>query len=125
MPQFERHDGNSHIRWKSVLRTVSAPIDLDAYAGLLRRDGVLAMVGVSTDVLPLHAMTLLGNGRSIAGSLFGSIDETQEMLDFAASHNVSAQIELISADRINEAYERILSSDVRYRFVIDNATLGD
>ncbi|MBH0121382.1 NAD(P)-dependent alcohol dehydrogenase [Rhodococcus sp. CX] len=106
-----------------VLNTVSAPIDINAHLGLLRLGGTLASVGVSTEPLPLNAFALMTNGRNIAGSQFGGIRETQEMLDFCADTGVTAEIELIPAERINEAYERVLSSDVRYRFVVDNASL--
>ncbi|MFC4069056.1 NAD(P)-dependent alcohol dehydrogenase [Actinoplanes subglobosus] len=107
-----------------ILNTVSAPIDVDAHLGMLRRDGTLANVGVTTEPLAYNPFALMTNGRAVVGSQFGGIRETQEMLDFAAEHQVTADIELISADRINEAYQRVLDSDVRYRFVIDNATLA-
>jgi uncharacterized zinc-type alcohol dehydrogenase-like protein len=106
-----------------VLNTVSAPIDVNAHLGLLRIGGTLASVGVSTEPLPLNVFALMTNGRNVAGSMFAGIGETQEMLDFCAEHGVTAEVELIGAERINEAYERVLASDVRYRFVIDNATL--
>ena len=111
-------------RFDIVLNTVSAPIDVDAYVGLLRREGTLANVGVTTQTLPYNPFSLMSNGASISGSSFGGIRETQEMLDFCAEHDLTAEIELVAADRINEAYERVLASDVRYRFVIDNATLS-
>jgi uncharacterized zinc-type alcohol dehydrogenase-like protein len=107
-----------------VLNTVSAPLDLNAYLGLLRMDGTLANVGVTTEPMPLNVFTLMANGRNIAGSYFASIRETQEMLDFCAEHNVVADIEIIPAEAVNDAFARVLASDVRYRFVIDNATLG-
>ncbi|WP_043497288.1 NAD(P)-dependent alcohol dehydrogenase [Georgenia sp. SUBG003] len=106
-----------------VLNTVSAPIDVNAYLGLLRLRGTLASVGVTTETLPLNVFSVLTNERTLAGSQFGGIRETQEMLDFCAEHGVTADVELISADRINEAFDRVLRSDVRYRFVIDAATL--
>jgi uncharacterized zinc-type alcohol dehydrogenase-like protein len=107
-----------------VLNTVSAPVDLDAYLGLLRLRGTLATVGATTEPMPVNVFSLFGNERTVAGSQFGSIRETQEMLDFCAEHGVSAEVELIRAEQINEAYQRVLTSDVRYRFVIDNATLA-
>jgi alcohol dehydrogenase (NADP+) len=107
-----------------IINTVSAPLDLDAYLRLLRLDGTLVNVGAPAEALPLHVFTLFGNRRSFAGSGIGSIGETQEMLDFCAEHGIAPEIELITADYINEAYERVLKSDVRYRFVIDTASLA-
>lgn len=107
-----------------IINTVSAKIDLDAYLSLLRLNGTMVNVGAPADALPLHVFTLFNQRRSFAGSGIGGIRETQEMLDFCAGHGIAPEIELISADAINEAYERVLSSDVRYRFVIDTATLG-
>ena len=107
-----------------IVNTVSAGIDLDAYLSLLRLDGTLVNVGAPAEPLPLSVFTLFGNRRSFAGSGIGSIAETQEMLDFCAEHSIAPETELISAEAINEAYERVLKSDVRYRFVIDTATLA-
>ena len=107
-----------------IINTVSAKIDLDAYLSLLGLNGTMVNVGAPADPLPLHVFTLFNQRRSFAGSGIGSIRETQEMLDFCAEHGIAPEIEVISADAINEAYERVLSSDVRYRFVIDTATLG-
>lgn len=107
-----------------IINTVSAPLNLDAYLRLLRLDGTMVNVGAPPEALPLHVFTLFGNRRSFAGSSIGSIGETQEMLDFCAEHGIAPEVELIAADKINEAYERVLASDVRYRFVIDTATLG-
>ncbi len=107
-----------------IINTVSARIDVDAYLGLLAVDGVLVNVGAPAEPLSLNVFALLSNRRSYAGSMIGGIAETQEMLDFCAEHGLGAEIELVSADQINEAYERVLASDVRYRFVIDGATLG-
>ena len=106
-----------------IVNTVSAPLDIDRYLGLLRLDGTMVNVGAPPEPLPVHVFTLFGNRRSFAGSGIGSIGETQEMLDFCASHGIAPETELISGDLINDAYERVLSSDVRYRFVIDTATL--
>jgi len=110
-------------RFDLIVNTVSAPLDLDRYLRLLRLDGTMVNVGAPPQPLPITVFTLFGNRRSFAGSGIGSIAETQEMLDFCAEHGIAPETELISADRINDAYERVLSSDVRYRFVIDTATL--
>ena len=107
-----------------IINTVSAKIDLDAYLSLLGLNGTMVNVGAPADPLPLHVFTLFNQRRSFAGSGIGSIRETQEMLDFCAEHGIAPEIEVISADAINEAYDRVLSSDVRYRFVIDAATLA-
>jgi len=107
-----------------IINTVSAPLDLDAYLRLLRLDGTMVNVGAPPEALPLRVFTLFGNRRTFAGSSIGSIGETQEMLDFCAEHGIAPAVELISAEQINEAYERVLSSDVRYRFVIDAGTLA-
>jgi uncharacterized zinc-type alcohol dehydrogenase-like protein len=106
-----------------ILDTVSAPHDLDAYLSLLKRDGTLVLVGASPDPLAVDAFSLIHRRRSLAGSLIGGIAETQEMLDYCAEHGIVCDIEKISIDQINEAYERMLKSDVKYRFVIDLATL--
>jgi uncharacterized zinc-type alcohol dehydrogenase-like protein len=107
-----------------IVNTVSsADIDLNAYLSLLRLDGTLVNVGAPPEPLPVAVFTLFGNRRSFAGSGIGSIAETQEMLDFCAEHDVRPEIEVISADEINDAYERVLRADVRYRFVIDISTL--
>jgi alcohol dehydrogenase (NADP+) len=106
-----------------IINTVSAELDLNAYLRLLRLDGTFVSVGAPPQPLPVRVFTLFGNRRSFAGSSIGSIAETQEMLDFCAEHEVFAEAEVISAEQINDAYERVMSSDVRYRFVIDTATL--
>ncbi|WP_029150530.1 NAD(P)-dependent alcohol dehydrogenase [Microbacterium indicum] len=106
-----------------IINTVSAPLDIDAYLRTLRPEGALVNVGLPPEALPIHVSSLIGGGKTFAGSAIGSIGETQEMLDFSAEHGIAPEIELISADRINEAYERVVASDVRYRFVIDTATL--
>ncbi|TZF91525.1 NAD(P)-dependent alcohol dehydrogenase [Cognatilysobacter lacus] len=108
-----------------ILDTVAAPHVLDAFTSLLKRDGTLCLVGVPADPHPSPSIGLLIFGRrSIAGSLIGGIAETQEMLDFCAEHGIVSDIEMIPADGINEAYERMLRSDVKYRFVIDIASLA-
>jgi len=107
-----------------IINTVSASIDINAYLSLLAADGTLVNVGAPAEPLPVRAFSLIGMRRSFAGSNIGSIAETQEMLDFCAEHGIAPETELVSADYINEAYERVLASDVRYRFVIDIATLA-
>jgi alcohol dehydrogenase (NADP+) len=110
-------------RFDLIVNTVSAAIDVDAYLSLLAVDGALVNVGAPAEPLSLNAMSLIGGRRTYAGSMIGGIAETQEMLDFCAAHGIGAEVEVIAADRVNEAYERVLASDVRYRFVIDAATL--
>ncbi|TWV30452.1 NAD(P)-dependent alcohol dehydrogenase [Streptomyces misionensis] len=111
-------------RFDLIVNTVSAAIDLNAYLGLLAVDGTLVNVGAPAEPLSLHVMSLIGGRRSFAGSLIGGIALTQEMLDFCAEHNIGAEVEVVPADKVNEAYERVLASDVRYRFVIDIKTLA-
>ena len=106
-----------------IICTVSAPIDWNAYLGLLKLEGAMVLVGVPEHPVPVHAFPLITGRRSLSGSMIGSIRETQEMLDFCGQHGIASEIETISASQINEAYERVLKSDVRYRFVIDMATL--
>ncbi|HEY0078109.1 MAG TPA: NAD(P)-dependent alcohol dehydrogenase [Pyrinomonadaceae bacterium] len=106
-----------------ILDNVSARHDINAYLNLLKVDGTLILVGAPEEPLPVAAFSLIPTRRSFAGSTIGSIAETQEMLDFCAEHNITADIELINIQQINEAYERLLKSDVRYRFVIDIASL--
>ncbi|WP_458245385.1 NAD(P)-dependent alcohol dehydrogenase [Streptomyces sp. MAI_2237] len=106
-----------------ILSTVSAPLDLDAYLSLLRTDGAFVNVGAPEEPVKLNLFSVIGGRKTLAGSGIGGIRETQEMLDFCAEHGFGAEIELIGADQINEAYERVLSSDVRYRFVIDASTI--
>ncbi|MGN6282492.1 NAD(P)-dependent alcohol dehydrogenase [Frateuria sp.] len=108
-----------------ILNTVAASHDLDAYTRLLKRDGTLCLVGVPEHAHPSPSVgNLIFGRRSIAGSLIGGIAETQEMLDFCAEHGIVADIEMIPAQQINEAYDRMQRSDVKYRFVIDNASLA-
>ncbi|ROV67297.1 NAD(P)-dependent alcohol dehydrogenase [Streptomyces globisporus] len=106
-----------------ILSTVSAPLDFGAYLGLLRTEGTLVNVGAPEEPISLNLFSLILGNRSIAGSAIGGIKETQEMLDFCAVHGLGAEIEVIEASQVNEAYERVLASDVRYRFVIDTATI--
>jgi alcohol dehydrogenase (NADP+) len=108
-----------------ILNTVAAPHDLDAYLQLLKRDGTMTLVGAPAEAHPSpNVFGLILRRRSIAGSLIGGIRETQEMLDFCAGHGLVSDIELIPMNYINTAYERMLKSDVRYRFVIDMASLA-
>ncbi|MGY1426357.1 NAD(P)-dependent alcohol dehydrogenase [Lysobacter sp. A289] len=108
-----------------ILNTVAAPHDLDAFFVLLKRDGTMTLVGAPATPHPSpQVFNLIAKRRSLAGSLIGGIPETQEMLDFCAEHDIVADIEMIRADEINEAYERMLKGDVKYRFVIDNASLN-
>ncbi|GAA3638746.1 NAD(P)-dependent alcohol dehydrogenase [Kineosporia mesophila] len=107
-----------------IINTVSASIDISAHLRLLKVDGTLVNVGAPEDPLPVNAFALIGGRRSWAGSSIGGIRETQEMLDFCAEHHLGAEIEVIPAEKINEAYDRVLASDVRYRFVIDTSTIN-
>jgi uncharacterized zinc-type alcohol dehydrogenase-like protein len=107
-----------------ILNTVSAPLDLDAYLRLLTLDGAMVNVGAPPEPLPIQVFSLFHNRRSFAGSSIGGIPETQEMLDFCGEHGIAPETELISADRINEAWDRVLASDVRFRFVIDAKTFA-
>lgn len=108
-----------------IVNTVSANLDISKYLGLLAVDGTLVELGLPERPIEVKAGALIRNRRSFAGSMIGGIAQTQEMLDFCAAHGVGAEVEVISADRINEAYERVVASDVRYRFVVDIATLGN
>ena len=109
-------------RFDFILDTVSAPHDYNAYLELLKRDRTMVLVGIP-DPIPLSASSLVRQRRHLAGSLIGGIRETQEMLDFCAEHGVLSEVEVIPIQKVNEAYERVLRSDVRYRFVIDMASL--
>ncbi|WP_395795074.1 NAD(P)-dependent alcohol dehydrogenase [Aquimonas sp.] len=110
-------------RFDLILDTVSAVHDLNSALNLLRTDGTLVLVGVPEQALPVQPFALIGRRRRLAGSLIGGIAETQEMLDFCAEHGVLADIETVAMADINQAWERLLKNDVRYRFVIDMATL--
>ncbi|WP_307851665.1 NAD(P)-dependent alcohol dehydrogenase [Williamsia sp. CHRR-6] len=107
-----------------IVNTVSVNLPLDKYLSLLAINGTLVELGVPEHPLEIRAFSLLTNRRSIAGSLVGGIAETQEMLDFCAEHHIGAEIETITADQVNEAYDRVVKSDVKYRFVIDIASLA-
>jgi len=108
-----------------IINTVAAPHDLDAFLSLLKRDGAMTLVGAPATPHPSpNVFGLIMKRRTLAGSMIGGIPETQEMLDFCAEHGIVADIEMVRADQINEAYERMLHGDVKYRFVIDNAGLA-
>ena len=117
--EMKQHLNSFHF----ILDTVSAQHDINAYLLLLKRDGNLTQVGVPPEPLSLNVGSLVFGRRSLSGSLIGGIKETQEMLDFCGQHNITADIELIPIQKINEAYDRLVKSDVKYRFVIDMASL--
>ena len=110
-------------KYDFILDCVSAPHDLNAYLGLLRLDGTLCQVGLPETPLPVSAFALVTNRRSMSGSMIGGMPETQEMLDYCAEHDIVSDIELIKPDQVNEAYDRVVKADVKYRFVIDLAGL--
>jgi uncharacterized zinc-type alcohol dehydrogenase-like protein len=107
-----------------IICTVGTVIDWNAYLNLLKIDGTMVLVGVPEHPVPVHAFAVIAGRKSLTGSGIGSIKETQEMLDFCGEHNIVAEIEMIDIKDVNEAYERVLKSDVRYRFVVDIATLA-
>lgn len=106
-----------------IINTVSADLDVDAYLRLLKLNGSMVFVGLPENRQSFRVFSLVGGRRSLAGSNIGGIRETQEMLDFCAEHGIAAEIELIDADQVDDAYNRVVDSDVRYRFVIDTATI--
>ena len=108
-----------------ILDTVSAPHDYEAYLNTLKTDGVLICVGLPPEPMAVPAFSLVPRRRSIAGSMIGGIAETQEMLDYCAAHNIVSDVEVIPIQQINEAYERTIKGQVKYRFVIDMASLKD
>jgi uncharacterized zinc-type alcohol dehydrogenase-like protein len=117
--EMQKHAGSFDF----ILDAVSADHDINAYIQLLRRDGNLTLVGAPAKPLAVAAMSLLFGRRSLSGSLIGGIAETQEMLDFCGAHHITADVEIIPIQKVNEAYERMLKSDVKYRFSIDMASL--
>jgi alcohol dehydrogenase (NADP+) len=117
---FRAHADEFHL----LINTVSAPIDLNRYLRLLGRDGTLVMVGLAPEPYPIQASAMLAQRRRIAGSMIGSVGELQEMLDFAAEHDIVSDIEVIDADYLNEAWDRVVAADVRYRFVVDASTFA-
>ena len=116
---MEKHAGSFDF----ILNTVSAQHDINAYINMLGRDGNLTMVGAPEKPLPVAVFNLIFQRRSFSGSPIGGIPETQEMLDFCGEHNITADVEVIPIQKINEAYERMLKSDVKYRFSIDLSSL--
>jgi uncharacterized zinc-type alcohol dehydrogenase-like protein len=106
-----------------ILDAVSADHDINAYLQLLRPDGTVVLVGAPEKPLAVAAFNLLFGRRSLSGSPIGGIPETQEMLDFCGKHNITSDVEIIPIQKVNEAYERLLKSDVKYRFCIDMASL--
>jgi uncharacterized zinc-type alcohol dehydrogenase-like protein len=105
-----------------ILNTVSADLDLEPYLQLLKLDGTLVVIGLPGKPYAVNAGTLLGQRRSLAGSMIGGMAELQEMINFCGQHNIVSDVEVIKADYINKAYDRTVASDVKYRFVIDAAT---
>jgi alcohol dehydrogenase (NADP+) len=110
-------------RFDLIINTISAPHDYNKYLGMLRPMGAMVVVGAPPAPTPVHAMSLIFGNKRLAGSLIGGIAETQEMLDYCGKHDIVSEVEVIPAAKINEAYERMLKGDVRYRFVIDCASL--
>ena len=117
--EMQKHAGSFDF----ILDTVSAVHDVNAYLALLKRDGTLTLVGAPETPLPVGVINLIFGRRRLAGSLIGGIRETQEMLDFCAEHGITADVERIEVQKINEAYDRLAKGDVKYRFVIDMASL--
>jgi uncharacterized zinc-type alcohol dehydrogenase-like protein len=117
--EMKRHAGSFDF----ILDTVSADHDINALINMLARDGNITLVGAPEKPLPVSAFGLLFGRRSLSGSLIGGIPETQEMLDFCGARNIAADVEVIPIQKVNEAYERLLKSDVKYRFSIDMASL--
>jgi uncharacterized zinc-type alcohol dehydrogenase-like protein len=110
-------------RFDIIIDTLSAPHDYNKYLGLVRPEGTLVLVGVPPEPTPVTAFSLIGGNKRLAGSMIGGLAETQEMLDYCAERGIVSDVEIIPIQKINEAYERMLRSDVRYRFVIDAASL--
>lgn len=106
-----------------IIDTISAPHDYNQYLGLLRSEGAMVLLGVPPEPTPVAATSLIFGRKTLSGSLIGGIQETQEMLDFCAEHGIVSEIELIPVQQVNQAYERMLKNDVRYRFVLDMKTL--
>ena len=115
---FEKHKFSFDL----IINTVSAPIDLNDYLQMLKLNGTLVMVGLSGKPYPIEAFNVLNQRRRVAGSMIGSVSQLQEMLNFSGKHNIVSDIEVIKADEINKAYDRVVASDVKYRFVIDAKT---
>ncbi|XYH93751.1 NAD(P)-dependent alcohol dehydrogenase [Sorangium sp. So ce1128] len=111
-------------RFNIVIDTIAAPHDYNSYLGMLRPQGTMVLIGLSPEPTPVAAFSLVFGNKRLAGSLIGGIAETQEMLDFCAEHGIVSDVEIIPVQQINAAYERMLKGDVRYRFVIDSASLA-
>jgi alcohol dehydrogenase (NADP+) len=110
-------------RFDVIVDTISAPHDYDRYLSMVAIDGAMVLLGVPPAPTPLHAFSLIGGNRNLAGSLIGGIAETQEMLDYCAERRIASDVEVIPVQKVNEAYDRMVKGDVRYRFVIDLASL--
>ena len=117
--QMKAHAGKLNV----IIDCVSAQHNMDEYLALLKVDGALVLVGAPMEPLPVTSFSLIGGRKSFAGSNIGGIKETQEMLDFCAEHNITADVEVIGVNDVNDAYERLVKGDVKYRFVIDMASL--
>jgi alcohol dehydrogenase (NADP+) len=117
--EMEKHAGTFDF----ILDTVSAPHDINSYLNLLARDGNITLVGAPPEALNVKAFNLIGGRHSLSGSVIGGIRETQEMLDFCGEHNITSDVEVIPIQKVNEAYDRLARSDVKYRFSIDMASL--
>ena len=119
--EMEKHEGTFDF----ILDTVSAQHDINSYLALLARDGNITLVGAPPQPLNVAAFSLIGGRHSLSGSAIGGIRETQEMLDFCGEHNITADVEVIPIQKVNEAYDRLAKSDVKYRFSIDMVSLTD
>ena len=106
-----------------ILDTISAPHDYNKHLGMLRVGGTMVVVGVPPEPTPVHAFSLIGGNRRLAGSLIGGIAETQEMLDYCGKRGIVSDVEVIPVQKIDQAYDRMVKGDVKYRFVIDTASL--
>ena len=118
---FKNHRGEFDL----ILSTISAEYDLEAYLGMLKPRGIMSVVGLPPEALPLRLRSIVGGGKVLTGNNIGGIAETQEMLDFCAEHNLGAVIEKVGVDEVDDAYERVVAGDVKFRFVIDTATFAD
>jgi uncharacterized zinc-type alcohol dehydrogenase-like protein len=116
---MQKHAGSFDF----ILDTVSAVHDVNVYLDLLKRDGTMTLVGAPETPLPVGVFGLLFRRRQLAGSIIGGVKETQEMLDFCADHGIASDVEVIPVQKVNEAYERLAKGQVKYRFVIDMASL--
>ena len=115
---FEEHRGEFDL----ILNTISAPIDLGSYLNLLKPRGIMSVVGLTTEPLPLQIIDLIRGGRVLTGNNIGGIPETQEMLDFCAEHGIASVIEKVNVHEVDDAYDRVVAGDVKFRIVIDTET---